>query len=111
MYVFGPRSSVGMLRFTLECCKFWPQTDKETVSSLYIPVGNFKKKAYKYADCLRFLYVSSCKPCHLVDNCVQYQYSMHNETSLHHLSARGPSKLLTHLAHCLLTKYTDPEST
>ncbi len=29
--------------------------------------------AYKHADSLRSLYILSCEPCHLVDNCSQYQ--------------------------------------
>ncbi len=33
----------------------------------------FKITAYKWADSLRSLYILSCEPCHLVDNCVQYQ--------------------------------------
>ncbi len=55
----------------------------------------------KCVDCLRCLYILSCEACHLVDHCVQYQYSVHINTCLHHLSTRCPSTLLIQLQNWL----------
>ncbi len=73
-------------------------------------LGGVQYNCLTRADCQRCLYAISCGLCHLVDNCIQYQYSVHIDTCLHHLSVRCPSKfccLLTQSAFHLLPKRTD----